>query len=78
MEGLDIQFKCKSRENSSIEWFKDDILITFNTEGKKTETLPGNIYKLTISPVRLQDSGKYRIQQNGICSEAELYVKGNV
>ncbi|CAC5377871.1 unnamed protein product [Mytilus coruscus] len=76
MEGLDIQFDCETEEdNSSVEWYKDDVLITMNTGNIKKETFPGNIHKLTISPARLQDSGRYRIEKNGISSEAVLVVK---
>lgn len=78
MEGLDIQFDCKTEEeNSSVEWYKDDRVITINTRNIKQETFPGNVHKLTISPAKLQDSGRYRIEKNGISSEAVLDVKGN-
>ncbi|CAC5373142.1 TTN [Mytilus coruscus] len=78
MEGLDIQFDCETEEeNSSVEWFKDNVLIKMNTKNIKMEKLPGNIHKLTISPARLKDSGRYRIEKNGINSEAVLEVKGD-
>lgn len=78
MEGLDIQFDCETEEdNGYVEWYKDGVLITMNTGNIKQKTFPGNIYKLIISPVTLHDSGRYRIEKNGIRSEAVLDVKGN-
>ncbi|CAC5377872.1 unnamed protein product [Mytilus coruscus] len=78
IEGLDMQFDCETEEhNSSVEWYKDDVLIMMNTANIKKETFPGNIHTLTISPARLQDSGRFRIEKNGISSEAVLDVKGN-
>lgn len=77
MEGLDIQFDCETEgDNSSVEWFKDDTPVKIETGNIKMETLPVNIHKLTISPARLQDSGSYKIEKNGISSEAILDVKG--
>ncbi|CAG2194445.1 unnamed protein product [Mytilus edulis] len=76
MEGLNVQFECETEEDSSsVQWFKDDTPITFDTENVKMETLPGHIYKLSISPASLQDSGRYRIEKNMIRSEAILDVK---
>lgn len=78
MEGLDIQLECNTKgENSSVEWFKNDVLIKKKTENTEQETLPGNIHKLIISPARLQDSGRYGIEKNRIRSEAVVDVKGN-
>ncbi|CAG2199551.1 unnamed protein product [Mytilus edulis] len=77
MEGLDIQFECETEgDHSSVEWFKDDTPVKIEIGNIKMETLPGNIHKLTISPARLQDSGSYKIEKNGISSEAILDVKG--
>ncbi|XP_071150426.1 obscurin-like protein 1 [Mytilus edulis] len=74
MEGLDIQFECETvGKNTSVAWFKDGILTELDTED--TETLAGNIHKLTISPARIQDSGTYWIVKNDIRSEAVLDVK---
>lgn len=76
MEGLDIQLECETEgENSSVAWLKDDVPITLNTEN--TAAVAGNIHTITISPVRLQDSGTYKIIKNEISSEAVLDVKGN-
>ncbi|XP_071149142.1 uncharacterized protein [Mytilus edulis] len=76
MEGLDIQFDCETEEdNGYVKWYKDGVLIMMDTGNIKQETLPGNIYKLTISPATLHDSGRYRIEKNGISSEAVLDVK---
>lgn len=49
----------------------------FGIGNLQKETLQGDIHKLTISPASLQDSGRYAIEKNGICSEAVLDVKGN-
>lgn len=49
--------------------------MTVNSE--KLETEQGYIYKLTIKHTRVKDSGAYRIEINGIRSEAVLGVKGN-
>ncbi|CAG2194444.1 TTN [Mytilus edulis] len=78
VEGFDVQFECETEEDSSsVKWFKDDFPITPDKNNLKMETLPGHIYKLIISPASLQDSGRYRIEKNGIRSEAVLDVKGN-
>lgn len=78
MEGLNVQFECETEEDSSsVNWFKDDVPITLDTGNRKRETLPGHIFKLLISPASLLDSGIYRIEKNGIRSEAVLDVKGN-
>ncbi|VDI73379.1 Hypothetical predicted protein [Mytilus galloprovincialis] len=76
MEGLDMQFECETEDkNNDVDWFKDDLLISSTSINIKMETLPGHIYRLVISPATLQDNGSYRIEKNGICSEAVLDVK---
>lgn len=79
MEGLDMQFECETEDNNNdVDWFKDDLLIASTSINIKMEILPGHIYRLVISPATLQDNGRYRIEKNGICSEAVLDVKGNM
>ncbi|CAC5390359.1 unnamed protein product [Mytilus coruscus] len=74
LEGSDAIFECVTeKENSDVEWFKDDVKMTYNTE--KLETEQGYIYKLTIKHAGVQDSGTYRIEKNCIRSEAVLQVK---
>lgn len=63
------------KENSPVEWFKDGITITQNTDKIKMESLPGHIYRLTIFHTSLYDKGIYMIKKKGTFSEAVLDVK---
>lgn len=56
-----------------MEWFKDDNMITDYT----TDSVEGCILTYTIKCTEVKDTGKYRIQVNGISSTVDLKVKGN-
>lgn len=78
MEGLDVQLQCETEEeNSSVKWCKDYHAINQDTKYRKIETLPGYIYRLKISPARLEDDGKYTIEKNKFKSSANLTITGN-
>lgn len=78
LEGLETVFECQTEEeNCPFDWFKEGDKLTTITKHLTMETLPGNIYKLTISQTLLSDGGKYTIKMNGVVSEAILKVEGN-
>lgn len=75
VEGSYTIFECETeKENGTIKWVKEDINITKNIN--RLETNQGYIYTLAFKHACVYDSGKYRFEKNGICSEATLEVKG--
>lgn len=68
-------FSCEFvKPNAKLKWFKNKLEI-FNGHKYHFKN-EGNIYKLILHNVKLEDGGKYTLECNGVKSSAWLYVEG--
>ncbi len=71
-EGDTASFKCSvSKPRQKAKWFKDDVEMLSATASSHQFS-----HSLTISNVKLEDSGLYRIKVAGVESTAQLIVNG--
>lgn len=70
-------FSCEFvKPNAKLKWFKNKLEI-FNGHKYHFKN-EGNIYKLILHNVKLEDGGKYTLECNGVKTSAWLYVEGRL
>lgn len=71
------EFSCEfCKPNAKVKWFKNKLEIfaghKYHFENE------GNVYKLLINNIKLEDGGKYTLECNDIKNGAWLYVEGKL
>ncbi len=75
MEKKDVYISCVlSKENLSVEWYKNDELIEQDNKFKFIQD--GKKYKLYITDVALADAAEFKIKCGDLESAATLTVEG--
>ena len=75
IEKKDVYLACVlSKENLSVQWYKNDELI--EQDGKFKFIEDGKKYKLYITEVELSDAAEYKLKYDELETVAQLTVEG--